>query len=271
MRKEYKKYSREFKELVADEYMNGRTSNQLSQKYNIPIANIFIWLKHLRYKIRTKEESKRYRRKLEGFNEDYFSKIDTEDKAYWLGFIQADGCIVTNYKKHLYQLSIGLCGRDIMHLKSFIKCIGSISKITHCDKGNGLSVNTVHIGSKRMVSDLLILGIYPRKARTTKPIKLNTELQIHYWRGVFDGDGCISYDRRPQKNYPNIDLAGNKYMCDGFKLFMNIKNKIYGRGPTYHAKVFRRSEVKRVLTLLYSNAQIALGRKYALAMEVINN
>ena len=26
-------------------------------------------------------------------NKDYFKNIDNEEKAYWLGFIAADGCI----------------------------------------------------------------------------------------------------------------------------------------------------------------------------------
>jgi len=27
------------------------------------------------------------------YNINYFENIDSEDKAYWLGFIQADGCL----------------------------------------------------------------------------------------------------------------------------------------------------------------------------------
>ena len=33
------------------------------------------------------------------FNEDYFEKIDTEDKAYFLGFIVADGCISSKFNR----------------------------------------------------------------------------------------------------------------------------------------------------------------------------
>lgn len=30
------------------------------------------------------------------YNDNYFENIDTEEKAYWLGFIAADGSIVNN-------------------------------------------------------------------------------------------------------------------------------------------------------------------------------
>lgn len=32
------------------------------------------------------------------YNENYFEKIDSEDKAYFLGLIAADGCIINNEK-----------------------------------------------------------------------------------------------------------------------------------------------------------------------------
>ena len=32
------------------------------------------------------------------YNKDYFEKINTSEKAYWLGFLYADGCITRFYK-----------------------------------------------------------------------------------------------------------------------------------------------------------------------------
>ena len=36
------------------------------------------------------------------YNHSYFEIIDSEDKAYFLGFIYADGCLVTNKRSSLY-------------------------------------------------------------------------------------------------------------------------------------------------------------------------
>ena len=45
------------------------------------------------------------------FNFDFFEKIDNELKAYWLGFIYADGCILSQdprgYGEQEFKISIG--------------------------------------------------------------------------------------------------------------------------------------------------------------------
>ena len=53
------------------------------------------------------------------FNESIFDNIDTAEKAYWIGFITADGYI--NEKRGW--LSIQLQYSDIDHLKKFAKFI----------------------------------------------------------------------------------------------------------------------------------------------------
>jgi hypothetical protein len=57
------------------------------------------------------------------YNENYFEKIDSEDKAYFLGLICADGCILNNKKTYRYQVALKLHIKDIEILKTFIKCI----------------------------------------------------------------------------------------------------------------------------------------------------
>ena len=54
------------------------------------------------------------RRRKYFFNEDYFKNVDSEEKAYWLGFIAADGCILENGT-----LKIGLAEKDSLHLEKF--------------------------------------------------------------------------------------------------------------------------------------------------------
>lgn len=53
------------------------------------------------------------------FNEHIFDNIDTEEKAYWLGFIFADGYISSlNAKyKNVFELSLSI--KDLNHIKKF--------------------------------------------------------------------------------------------------------------------------------------------------------
>ena len=59
------------------------------------------------------------------YNHSYFEKIDTEDKAYFLGFIYADGSIVTNKRNSLY---IKIHSKDQHILEDLIKCNQKIEK-----------------------------------------------------------------------------------------------------------------------------------------------
>ncbi len=52
-------------------------------------------------------------------NIDIFNEIDTEEKAYWLGFLYADGCVMDN---HIFKLT--LSDQDEDHLIKFCKFIG---------------------------------------------------------------------------------------------------------------------------------------------------
>ena len=55
------------------------------------------------------------------YDVDYFKKIDTIEKAYWLGFIYADGYVSVG--KQNYEFGIELQGSDYKHLKKFNKAI----------------------------------------------------------------------------------------------------------------------------------------------------
>ena len=68
-------------------------------------------------------------------NYDYFKIIDTPEKAYWLGFIMADGCVMISKRirklktyetiQQRYFLKIALSSVDTQHLEKFNQCINS--------------------------------------------------------------------------------------------------------------------------------------------------
>ncbi len=122
------------------------------------------------------------------YNENYFEKINTEDKVYFLGFICADGCILNNNKTHRYQISLKLHVKDTDILNTFIKCIDGETKIW---KHKQREMVEVKFSGKKIINDLSNLGILPNKTFNLKYPEIPLNLERHFLRGYFDGDGCI--------------------------------------------------------------------------------
>lgn len=52
------------------------------------------------------------------YNKNAFNRIETEEDAYWLGFLLADGYVSGGIKPFI-QLKLG--AKDLEHLKKFVK------------------------------------------------------------------------------------------------------------------------------------------------------
>lgn len=127
------------------------------------------------------------------FNEHIFDVIDTEEKAYWLGFIFADGYISS--RDNGFELS--LKGSDIEHLHKFNKFMEhnkdnvKLGEVKNKDK-TFLRCRW-GIVNKHLWNTLNNLGCTPRKSLTLQFPNISEELEIPFIRGYFDGDGCLSY------------------------------------------------------------------------------
>lgn len=151
-------------------------------------------------------------------NDDYFAVIDTKDKAYFLGFIYADGFIT---KPDSGQAKLGITLAEIEPIEKFKKYINTDRPIGIYTKGkNSYSEGKIEykfaIASDKLVSDLEKLGVIERKTLVLKFPKLREDLIPHFIRGYFDGDGSIYY--HVTKNHLNprlgINICGTKEFLD---------------------------------------------------------
>lgn len=136
-------------------------------------------------------------------NENYFKIIDTEAKAYLLGFFIADGSISLNSKcVNSYRLQVALTIDDIKIVELFNKeiCPNNKIKYTHYKKGakNRRPVCNIRWTSTIMKNDLELL--YDIKTRKTYHeyfkfdfLKIPEEYHFSFIRGYFDGDGHVSF------------------------------------------------------------------------------
>ena len=120
-------------------------------------------------------------------NEDFFEDINTEQKAYILGLLIADGAVIYPNKKSPVW-TITLNDRDAYLLYDIVHIIGIDKKICHTRNESVLTVT-----SQKMVDDLKKYGVVPRKSfKSYFPFEVDSIMYPHLIRGIFDGDGGIS-------------------------------------------------------------------------------
>jgi hypothetical protein len=189
------------------------------------------------------------------FNHNFFSDINTENKAYWLGFLMADGCIIDKVKSGSLQLSIRLSKRDLTHLKKFHEDIDSLNKIGF---GKHNDIYSSH-SSDILCNDLIKLGCTPRKSLTLMfPQTIPDDLMNHFIRGYFDGDGSTSI----HKGRFFADFLGTKWFLEELNEKLPIKRNV--RVKKENLFILQFSDIdgcKTIYSFMYNNATIFLDRK----------
>lgn len=214
------------------------------------------------------------------FDETIFDNIDTEEKAYWLGFIFADGYIssapVNSDKKARYCFELSLKGSDVEHLRKFAKFV------KHESVETVVRINDVHCGNvicqrcriclinKHLWETLNKLGCVPNKSLILEfpdlKIFKSSDLIKHFIRGYWDGDGCLTW-ANVEHTRPHMSLLGTYKFLQ--QLCMQLpQHKIYAMQN--HSKEYRNTyqfsvNGKTALNLskyLYENSTISLDRKY---------
>ncbi|NJO59681.1 MAG: hypothetical protein HC836_15660 [Richelia sp. RM2_1_2] len=192
--------------------------------------------------------------------ENYFGKIDTEAKAYILGFLFADGYVNEKYG----QISVTLHEKDCELLNYMVREMYETDRPLKHYKGYLRLV----VCSNKMVSDLIKLGCTQRKTFTLKFPQIEEEFISHFMRGYFDGDGSITVGK---DNTLNLSIVGTieflsvyqdrlKDVCQ-----LNVTKfddrhpdrKTNIRALRYGGNII----INRIFYYLYNNSSVSLTRK----------
>ncbi len=200
-------------------------------------------------------------------NYDYFERIDTEDKAYWLGFIYADG----NVNNAITTLTINLKGGDSKHLAKFNKCLcGNFPvKIFDTNKNNKTySMCQILVYSTKMAQDLADKGAVPNKTKVIRFPSLSYDLIRHFIRGYFDGDGSVC-ERKHKKTQSDVSCSftcGSKVFLEELRNILfenNIKSYLVSKGDSCHYLSLAGLKNPDVFFhYIYDDSTIYLDRKY---------
>lgn len=119
-----------------------------------------------------------------------FADIDTEEKAYVIGLLGADGSIFTSRGR--YYTVISLRDYDV-GLVERVRDIISPTRKVYLNKREGKgTMATLSVCDKNLYLQLLEHGIVPKKSlKLSPPPGLPLSLVSHYVRGLFDGDGTL--------------------------------------------------------------------------------
>ena len=186
--------------------------------------------------------------------QDYFHKIDSEQKAYWLGFILGDGCLGDWGGRFTIQLSLNI--RDENHIDKFAKAIHWHNRKTYRKETDSVRMP---LCSKQMYHDLLRLGVTPNKSLTARWPKIPKKYEIHMLRGLFDADGCIT--TYGYNKYPRFALVGTKNCLQNAKRILGITNRICPDVTIWQISKGGRNVVGEIYYKLYKNATVYLTRK----------
>lgn len=144
-------------------------------------------------------------------NSNYFNNIDSERKAYWLGFMYADG---NAYKSGQIRIS----SIDTELLEIFISDLEYTGVITtETQKVYNKSISKVTINDKQLFNDLCKYGCCPNKTAVISVPNIPKELMPHFVRGYFDGDGSVGiYNNESGKDLKTLRSS----FCTGSEVFL---------------------------------------------------
>lgn len=200
------------------------------------------------------------------YNEHYFDVIDTEEKAYWLGFIYADGHNGTK------GLEVTINEKDKSHLEKLSQAFESNLKLSYRPKQRAyrFCINNSHLKNR-----LNELGVTRNKTfNISFPSFLPKELQRHFIRGYFDGDGCIVQVEGKTRQIIRAELIGTENFLTELMKVVGIecqllRNKRWKEGtPTRYFSACGEQGIK-FLKFMYEDCSIALDRKMEKALAVL--
>lgn len=250
-------------ESVICRYKSGESAKEIAK--DLEVGGAFIreiisdaGIKRTRSEANRNTAQKRNCRKY-AIDESVFNVV-TEESAYWIGFLMADGCV--------YKGTVGVAiqkkdGKHLEKFRDFLKTNRPIkAKSNNCD--------FLVIRSSLIAESLKVFGVTPKKSATAKVNGL--EFNRHFWRGVIDGDGSIFMDK--SKNI-RISLVGSLDLINQFLEYVKsfVETEVKVKRCVNTDKVFRvklsNKKAFQVIQALYDGCNIYLDRKYEIAKKTI--
>lgn len=196
------------------------------------------------------------------YNDKYFEKIDSKDKAYFLGLLAADG----NVSPRLTAVRIALKADDEDILEKFRSYLGDEApelKIKFSKNHGVFSApqKVLCLSKVLLVQDLIRHGVTPNKSKTLKIVCDLKDYKKDFLRGVWDGDGSVSA-KRFKVCTASIEFSHQlqNWIETISGIILPVKEEKLKSGNSLYVISGYKKDAP-VIQAIYGNADLALQRK----------
>lgn len=214
------------------------------------------------------------------------SIINTEKKAYILGFLAADGGMFWGAGAVCCRLTLKLSEKDHEHVVKLRDIISPSSRVrTYKRPKPKREINKFRsefyvssefsIAHNKLSKDLIRHGIVPRKTYILESPKYIPSHLIRHWvRGYFDGDGSIVVNN----DYPRCSILGYGlenpvlgFISKEFSKHYPYEPKVRCSTETISLLLYTGRPAIAFVNWIYTDATIYLKRKYVTAQTFLGS
>lgn len=252
---------------IIEKYNSGVSGIEIAKELNVKLYVIYRILNKNNIKVRSnKINSRRFY-----CNENSFSEVNSEESAYWLGFMYADGYVTKNG-----YVGLSLSIIDKSHLEKFNNFLESNYPIKDYINNGGHKYSRLLIRSDKLKSDLVRYGCLENKTFLLKFPAIKNELIFHFIRGYFDGDGSLSEHNTNKGLTFRFRLCGTSSFLNSVLKYIDFeKSKLCKRhkdrnNDNYDIDIGGNRNVLKIMNFIYDNATIFLERKYNIYLKLLS-
>lgn len=193
-----------------------------------------------------------------------FSDPLSPEDLYWIGYLRADGLIY----KRTYSTIVGLAQKNEQPVNAFKDYVGAENAVRYIDRQSNYGRNILfEIRTAKYGPRLMELGVKTE-------LRADIYQSRHFWRGLCDGDGSVTWIRNRYLWYPAIAWSGSEH--DMTQLSYWIAEKLGCKPPKVGANrsIFRvglnGKKAVALVDLIYKDQYSALEYKSTIAKEILS-
>jgi len=201
-----------------------------------------------------------------------------KELAYFLGFFWADGYLWSDEKSGQYRIVLENVSEDLESILPFFESIGHFSLFRRWRPNSTKEVLRATMYNKKLYKWLMANGYDNKLSSHSVLAVIPKKYQNHFWRGLFDGDGCFGIYKRKTRNSTDYrcelvsdieqDWSSLARVCKQLK----IKHSIYKRTNPHNFSSFyigRIDDMIKFGRFLYRGASLVqLERKYKKFLQI---